>query len=358
LFTAHTTADGKGFLDMVDNFYWDIRKPLSYNCLFNFIIGNRGAGKTYGSLKYGADKFIKEDKRGNISQFLYVRRNKTELEKLTTARNGRLFNSVKNEFPGHTLKAESNVLWYDDKIMGYAQPLSTASILKSDAFPFVDTIIFDEFIIDNTGTYHYLKDEVRKFLDLYETVARMRDVRVFFLSNAVSIANPYFDFFHLDKPYNGDIQRFGQSKDILVQNVANTQLIEAKKETRFGKLIAGSEYSDYAIDNQWLLDNQDFIENKTARSEYFVTLRYKDNWIGVWLDRLQWIFYISNDVDLQFKHVYSVTTDDHKPNTLLFSAGKKLGFLKGLIDAYDKGAVRYESLKLKSWFKDIMRMSR
>ena len=47
---------------------------------------------------------------------------------------------------------------------------TTASILKSDAFPDVKLIIFDEFIIDNRGTYHYLKDEVTKFLDLYETV--------------------------------------------------------------------------------------------------------------------------------------------------------------------------------------------
>lgn len=341
----------------MSGFYWDIRKPLSYNCLFNFIIGNRGAGKTYGSLKWCIEQHKKAVKNGEIWEMLYVRRVSTELENLTKCRSGRLFKAVQTEFPSDVLKAESNILTCNDNILGYAQPLSTASILKSDAFPNVKVIIFDEFIIDNTGTYHYLKDEVRKFLDLYETVARMRDVKVFFLSNAVSIANPYFDFFHLDKPYNGDIQRFGASKDILVQNVANTALIEAKKETRFGKLISGTEYSDYAIDNEWLLDNTDFIEKKTQRSEYFVTLHYKGHDIGVWFDRVQWLYYISTNVNPQCRNEFSVTTDDHKPNVMLFNAGKKLGFMKSLIEAYQLGAVRYESIKLKSWFRDIMRMS-
>ena len=32
--------------------YWDISKTLSYNCLFNFIYGIRGAGKTYTGLQH------------------------------------------------------------------------------------------------------------------------------------------------------------------------------------------------------------------------------------------------------------------------------------------------------------------
>lgn len=339
-----------------NSIWWDIKRTISYNCLFNFIIGNRGAGKTYGALKNCIEDYLKTRNSDYPKQFLYVRRNKTELEKLTIARGGRLFQAVQREFKDHTLKAESNVLYCDGEVMGYAQPLSTASILKSDSFPYVATIIFDEFIIDNTGTYHYLKDEVRKFLDLYETVARMRDVRVFFLSNAVSVANPYFDYFHLDKPFNGDIQKFGATKDILVQNVAGAALISMKKETRFGKLIDGSEYGDYAIDNKWLLDNTDFIEQKTQRSIYYLTLRYKDTDLGIWFDPVQWLYYVSLNVDKQCEKYYSVTTDDHKPNVMLLKSARKLNFMKSLLDAYQSGAVRYESIKLKSWFRDIMRM--
>lgn len=324
--------------------------------MWNFILGMRGGGKTYGSLKWCIEKHLKARDKGEKWQFLYVRRLKAELEKLTISRGGRLFNAVQREFPEHTFKAESNVLYCDDEIIGYAQPLSTASILKSDSFPDVKVIIFDEFIIDNRGTYHYLKDEVTKFLDLYETIARNRDVTVFFLSNAITVTNPYFDFFHLDKPRNGNIQRFGRDKQILVQNFVSEQLSAMKKQSRFGSIIQGTEYLEYAYDNEWLLDNEDFIEKKTQRAEYFLSLRYKDNWLGIWIDRMQWLFYISNDVDLQFPLKYSATTDDHKPNIMLMKAGKKLGWMKQLIEAYQSGCVRYENMKLKNWFRDIMRM--
>lgn len=335
--------------------YWDIRLPLSYNCLWNYILGMRGGGKTYGALKWCVEQYLKNLKQKKKWQFVYVRRMKSELEKLTISRGGRLFNAVSKEFPTHNLKAESNVLYCDKEICGYAIPLSTASIMKSDSFPDVQVIIFDEFIIDNRGTYHYLKDEVTKFLDLYETIARGRDVKVFFLSNAVSIANPYFDYFHLDKPQN-EIQRFGKAKQILVQNFVSEELSEIKKQSRFGQIIAGTEYSDYAYDNEWLLDNTDFIEKKNQKCRYYVSLRYKDNWIGVWLDTDNWIFYVSEDVDLQNPNKYSVTTDDHKPNIMLLHSAKKLPFMRKLIESYELGAVRYESIKLKSWYRDIMRM--
>lgn len=340
----------------MDELYWNILKPLSYNCLWMFIIGMRGGGKTYGSLKWCIEQHLSHKRKGETWQFMYVRRMKTELDKLTIMRGGRLFNAVRDEFPDHELKAESNILTCDGEVCGYAQALSTASVLKSDAFPDVWCIVFDEFIIDNRGTYHYLKDEVTKFLDLYETVARNRvGVRVFFLSNAVSITNPYFDFFHLNKPYNGDVQRFGD--EVLVQNFVSPELAKLKKESRFGKIIAGTEYSDYAYENDWLMDNEDFIEQKNKRCSYYMSLRYKDTWLGIWHDPVQWLYYVSTDVDLQHPLKYSVTTDDHKPNVMLFAAGRKLAWLKNLMDAYQRGAVRYESMKLKNWFRDIMRMA-
>ena len=105
------------------------------------------------------------------------------------------------------------------------------------------------------------------------------------------------------------------------------------------------------------MDNTDFIEKKTQRSEYSLTLRYKDTWLGIWFDPVQWIYYVSLDVDLQFGKVYSATTDDHKPNVLLMKSAKQMPWMKNLIQAYQCGAVRYESMKLKNWFRDIMRMA-
>ena len=44
-------------------------KALSYNALFNFVIGERGVGKTTGVLKFFVNDFLK-----NGHQFVYIRR--------------------------------------------------------------------------------------------------------------------------------------------------------------------------------------------------------------------------------------------------------------------------------------------
>lgn len=338
--------------------YWDIRKTLSYNCLFNFIISLRGGGKTYGTLKYCVDKHIKEKKQGRTWQFVYVRRQENELKKLTISRGGRLFNDIRKEFPGHILKAESNVLYCDGEECGYAIQLSNAFTQKSDPHPNVQMIIFDEFIAVKQSSY--LNDEVTKFLELYESIARPGTdhpvVRVFFLGNAVTQMNPYFDYFRLERPYAGEFKRFGSTNDILVQDVDVPELQEDKHRSRFGQLIQGTEYASYSIDNEWLEDNTDFIQKKTKDCEYRMSIRYNNQWIGIWFDTIDWIYYISMDVDLQNPNKYSATTQDHKPNVMLIKNAKRMASFKHLIDSYNMGAIRYESIKLKNWFREIIRM--
>lgn len=43
----------------LDNGYVDIEKIVNYNLPFNFIVGGRGTGKTYGALKYAYEYNIR-----------------------------------------------------------------------------------------------------------------------------------------------------------------------------------------------------------------------------------------------------------------------------------------------------------
>jgi hypothetical protein len=173
---------------MEDNkMYYDIRQALTHNCLFNFIIGNRGCGKTYSSKDYVINNFLK-----NGSQFMYVRRYDTELHKRE-----QFFNDIVGKY-NNEMKVSGYEALIDNKTAGFFMALSKAKIEKSTSFPNVTTIIFDEFILDK-GNYYYIPDEVTNFLELYETVARTRNnVRVLFLSNAITVTNPYFLFFHIN----------------------------------------------------------------------------------------------------------------------------------------------------------------
>ena len=352
-------VDGTGFSDMQGTSkYWDIRQTLSHNCLFNFIISLRGGGKTFGCLEYCVQKHLDMKRQGIPWEFVYLRRQENELKKLTISRGGRLFDDIAYKFPDHKLKAEANNLTCDGETIGYGMQLSTAFTQKSDPHPHVHMIIFDEFIAAKQSMY--LPDEVTKFLELYESIARPGTehppVQVFFLGNAVTQMNPYFDYFMLERPYAGQFKKFGQTKDILVQDVDVPELQKNKHESRFGKLIAGTSYASYSIDNEWLEDNTDFIKKKTKNCEYRMSIRYNGTWLGIWFDPIDWMYYISMDVDMQNPNKYSATTDDHKPNVMLIKNVRRMNSFAHLIDAYKSGAIRYESIKLKGWFREIMKM--
>lgn len=338
--------------------YWDIKKTLSHNALFNFIISQRGGGKTYGCLKYCVEKYLSERRHGRTWQFVYLRRHENELKKLTIQRNGRIFKAIAKEFPEHTLKAESNTLYCNGEVMGYALQLSTYHTQKSDPMPDVQMIVFDEFIANDSRTY--LRDDVTAFLEMYETVARPGtdhpEVKVFFLGNAITQVNPYFDYFNLERPYAGEFKKFGVNKDILVQDVDVPALRDAKYQTRFGQMIKGTAYADYAIENKWLLDKMEFIGKKNARCLYRMAVRYEGKWIGIWYDPEEFMHYISWDVNLQHPHKFAATTDDQQPNIGLIRTLKQFESFKFLMQCYTGGQVRYESVKLKNMFRDIMKI--
>lgn len=316
-------------------------------------MGIRGAGKTYGLLKYLIERHIKYG-----YNFLYLRRSEEELKTLTTSKQGRLFNHVQVEFEGHALWTEANVLHMDKEIIGYAQALSTARKMKSDAVINVRDIVFDEFIIDTTTSQQrYIADEVTAFFELYESVARPGardyDVRCWFLGNAISQTNPYFDYLDLSMPFKSDIWKRG---DMLVQLVAPPELIKAKKNTRFYKALGDCAYTAYATENKFLRDRDTFIMKKSKDAEYQFTFIYYDDLIGVWRDYRNGCYILSDSVDKQCRTVYAATTETHEPNSLLLKGFKSSRNLKDLKKAYDMGAVYYESQSLAAKFRDIVRM--
>ena len=322
--------------------YWDINKSLSYNALFNFIIGARGVGKSYGAKKLAIQNFLKKGK-----QFVYVRRYKEELKKIN-----KFFDDIKGEFPEHEFKVSSPNFIIDNKIAGTAIPLSTAKIEKSTPYPNVTFIIFDEFILDK-GYPHYLPDEVTNFLELYSTVSRSRDVIVYFLSNALSITNPYFIYFNLSLPYGKNIQC---KNDILIEMVVDNEYSDKMSNTRFGKLIKNTPYGNYAISNTLLRDNKTFIKKKTSKATCQFIMTYKNEDFGVWVDYNEGLMYVSKDFDPYCKLHYSFTLDDHTINTMLLK-GKTSTVVNNFIEYYKLGLVRFESIGVKNIVNDIIKMT-
>lgn len=328
--------------DMNSDIYYSYDKLFSYNFLLGFVIGERGTGKTFGAKVAVMKKFLKTGE-----QFIYLRRYKTELDTaLATFWSDLQENGY---FEDYCLEVKRSKMLTkftcNDKDCGYAVPLSTANILKSTAFPKVNTIIFDEFILDGaSGTYRYLKNEVTMMLDVIETVGRLRPIQVLFLGNALSIVNPYFTYFGLDLPYNGEFRTFKDGL-IVVNYIKNLKYREVKKQSKFGKLIEGTEYGRYAIDNEMLRDSNYFIEKKPPDSTFYGVLVINGINIGMWQSKNGYM-YLSNKFDPNTLHKFACDYNDHTESTIFLNARENY-YLRMCVRAYKQGWLKFEDQKIK-----------
>lgn len=330
--------------------YYTLDKLISYGSILNFVLGERGVGKSFSSKVFCINDYLK---RGN--QFIYLRRYKEELQLATSS----FFKDVQAAglFEDHVFEVKGGknltTFYMDGEIIGYGVALSTSNILKSTAFPAVKTIVFDEFTLD-VGVYRYLKSEVIKMLDVIETTFRLRDGRVIFLGNSISIAdNPYFNYFNLDLPYNSEFKTFKDGL-ILVNYIKNLEYRAEKKRTRFGKLIDGTSYGKYAIDNEMLRDDKTFIEKKGTNPHFWHSLYVNGKQYGVWHNVQTGRLYISEDYDPNSTSVYAMTIDDHTPDTKFISI-RQNGFIKVILEYYKNSELYFENQNIKNTIIPILR---
>lgn len=335
------------------NIFFDIKRTLTHNCLFNFIVGSRGVGKTFAFKKWAIEDFLKTG-----AQFVYVRRYEKEASDSTSS----FWRDIAAMFPDHIFTVKGRKFYIDHEVAGYSIVLSTAKIKKSVSYPDVNKICFDEFLIEK-GVYRYLTDDVGTFLNLYETIARPGsghcDVTVFFMANAITWTNPYFLYFKVRPPKKKD--KNGKSiwkrSDILVEMTDGNGFTDHKRATRFGQIIDGTPYGDYSIDNKFLLDDDVFIEKKSPVARYYFTFKFKGGTYGVWGDLNEGKLWVSKDVDPSAIPVYALTLKDHSPNTIFTRRILSIGRFKTFVEYYKQGQVYFESLDLKNITYDAIRMA-
>lgn len=354
--------------DNIDtSMFWDIKRTLTHNSLINIILGNRGGGKTFGAKELCIDNFIKKGE-----QFGYIRRYKDDLKEPMQ----QFFKDIEYKYPNYEFKTDNKYLyirlktendnekWTDKDIAGYGFILSTANNKKSISYPRITTLVYDEFLLDK-GNQRFLPNEPVALLNLYETIARPGTghprVVLFMLANALTITNPYFLYWDLKMPTKKDKNNKWiwkhPTRPILVEDVKNEKFIDTKKNTEFGKLIEGTTYSGYSIDNKFLLDNDTFVEKRSPKAKFYFTFIYLEHTLGVWIDRDEGKMYVSKDVDPSYPLVYSITLKDHKPNTMLIKNKSRNGHFKIFLENYQLGNVYFESINIKNITYEVIKMS-
>lgn len=319
--------------------WYSYDKVLSYNAMLNMIIGERGVGKSFNLKVYLLNRFKKKHK-----QFIYLRRYDTELQK--SLKKDEFFADIRSDpsLANDDMCVKGERLYINKELCGYAIPLSKASIYKSVPFPDVDIIMFDEFLIDN-NTYHYLPDEPERLLDFIETVGRLRNIKIFMLGNNTSLINPYFDYFNISLPYNTDIKTFKEGL-ILINYIKNEKYREVKRQSNFGKLIDGTKYGKYAIDNESLKDNNTFIKKKNPKSRFFFNLILNHHTYGVWMDYNSSDMFISKHYNNNHPVTITFNYNDHSENTIMLKS--RSVFFQNLVKHYENASLYFETLQIKA----------
>lgn len=251
----------------LENGYLNIEHIINDKHTFNFIIGARGVGKTFGALSYCYQNKIK---------FIYLRTRDTQIKKLSNPAFNP-FKAINDEYGsdiGVNNKKTGGISQFIDnntnEIIGYMLPLSIFSNFRGFDLSDIEIILYDEFIPEKDE--QPLKNQAAILWNAYETSNRNRElkgkdpIKLICMSNANTIFNDIFLDLKLTKTVY-DMQRkkrtyyADDSRDLSVYCLFDSPISQKKKQTALYKLTAGSEFQDMAIDNTYTIENETMIRS-------------------------------------------------------------------------------------------------
>lgn len=255
----------------LDNGYVNIEKILSYQMPFNFIVGGRATGKTYGALLTAYQKRMR---------FILMRRTQAQCD-LINKPEFNPYKAINTDL--HIDVTVKSISKYNAKIIeeteeteniiGYTCALSTIANMRGFDASDVSLLIYDEFIPEKHE--RALKNEGSAFLNAYETINRNREIKgfepvqVLCLANAFNIANPIFLELGLvgrcEKMRNSGQEFYiDKERGILIVLLQKSRISKAKADTALYRLSSGS-YSNMALNNDFVYNNSDNIKSLSLK---------------------------------------------------------------------------------------------
>ena len=331
--------------------YYSFDKLLSYNAVYNFVVGARGYGKTYGAKKIVIRNYLRDR-----SQFVYLRRYQEEIKGKFS-----FFSDIAQEFPDVAFRingneaqvcrdpsvGEKNMKW---ETMGFFVVLANAQSKKGVSYHHVKTVIYDEFIIEK-GFLRYLPNEAKVFNDFYSTVDRWKDkTRVLFLANALTIMNPYFHEYDIAPKRD---QEFIKRCDgfVIAQFPKSQKFIDGVFKTRFGKFIEGTEYAEYSVVNEFHDNNDMMLAAKPSDAIYRYSLDSEHGTVSVWSvasDPTTW--YVQSKRPK--KEILFTLVPEHVGKGMVY-LGYSNKVLQHLRAAYARGYVFFDTASSRNAFTEV-----
>ena len=280
----------------------NIKDILNLQADFIFIVGARGIGKSYGSIKQLIDS-------GTV--FMYARRTAAQASTASNPLTSDITKPLRASGKAETFKTDHLTKTIDglymasgeeisEKPFAYVTSISTGSNLRGFNGDAIEVILFDEFIAQPEEKP--IREEANAFLNLYETVNRNREilgrkaVKVLCLANSFNLANPMF--IKLGLVEDAEKMR-AKNREVYLDKARGVAIIQPlgspisveKQNTALYKLVgAKSDFAQMAIGNAYLDDFSDNIKSQNL-AEYKALVKAAE--ICIYKHKSKQIYYVS-----------------------------------------------------------------
>ena len=244
--------------------YANIPEMVGHGMSFNFCVGGRGTGKTFGALKYLLENHIR---------FGFMRRTQAQLDTICKPETNP-FKSVidylgfdwdcvpvsigKNVYAYYQTTYDEDHKPVYGELMGYAFALSTVANLRGFDMTDIDFLLYDEFIPEVHE--RAIRAESDAFFNCYETLNRNRElqgkkpIQVLCLANANDFACPLLIGLGLVSTVEkmikqGKEEYISPQKGVGIFLLTDSPVSMKKAKTALYKLTTGTAFNDMAINN-------------------------------------------------------------------------------------------------------------
>lgn len=260
-----------------ENGYYTLRDILGYNCKVNFVLSDRGRGKSYGTKLF----LMKQE-----GTFMCLYRNSSDVDSATGSWLDTLFeNGYKPEqFEWQRSKGSAELL-YNGSVKGYFRAVTQVNHIKQEKFPDdLNWLWFDEFIplvykklpgVESEG------DAIRTIMKTIEhDTAHSREskglkpLRVLLYANPFTWNNPILSYFKV-RPRGYGIWRVGPG--------IACEMLEPYDEKREGKMTMDEFLGDEVNKNQKWLEQDTFVLEKWPKGlKGTISVRIGRTYYGVY----------------------------------------------------------------------------
>lgn len=236
---------------------------------FIVVIGARGTGKTYGTLKACVENGIR---------FMYLRRTARILELIMDPAL-HIFKRLNADQSWEIRPELSKSLgrFYNDQrsgeLIGYAAALSTFANIRGFDGSDIDVLIYDEFIPEPTERQTF--NSYTALLNAAETIGRNRELegrpplKMLLLSNSDLIYSDIIaglkigDMLYQMQEESREV--YDVSPDLLLIRPASEAFAEEKAKTALYRLTSGQSYAAVALENRFPIEDRDRIKERPLR---------------------------------------------------------------------------------------------